>query len=191
MKKFTKRWLFYFLAIDVVLIVVAVSVLLYRHPAPGMEALADFNRNRMRIVSPAFAQDAAIPVEFTCDGKNVHPPLVVTGVPENAKTLALVVDDPDAPFGTWTHWLVWNAPASTIEMTAVKLPTGAVEGTTSFGKPGYGGPCPPAGTHRYFFKLYALDVALDLTPAADAKALDAAMEGHVLDKAGLVGRYGR
>lgn len=191
MKKFTKRWLLYFLAIDVVLIVVAVSALLYRHPAPGMEALADFNRNRMRIESPAFAQDAAIPVEFTCDGKNVRPPLVVTGVPENAKTLALVIDDPDAPFGSWTHWLVWNIPATTIEMTAVKLPTGAVEGTTSFGKPGYGGPCPPAGAHRYFFKLYALDVTLDLTPAADAKALDAAMDGHVLDKAGLVGRYGR
>ncbi len=191
MKKFTKRWLAYFLAIDAVLIVVATSVLLYRRPAPGLEAVADFNRKRMRLESPAFIQDGTIPVEFTCDGKNVHPPLAVTGVPEKAKTLALVVDDPDAPFGTWTHWVVWNVPASTIDIAAAKLPAGAVEGMTSFGKPGYGGPCPPLGAHRYFFKLYALDVALDLAPTADAKALDAAMEGHVLDKAGLVGRYDR
>lgn len=191
MKKFTKRWLLYFLAIDAVLIAVAVSVLLYRRPEPGMEELADFNRNRMRIESPAFAQNATIPVEFTCDGKNVLPPLAFTGVPETAKTLAVVIDDPDAPFGTWTHWLAWNIPAAQTEINATKLPAGTVEGATSFGKPGYGGPCPPAGTHRYFFKLYALDAALDLTPTADVKAFESAIEGRVLDKAGLIGRYGR
>jgi Raf kinase inhibitor-like YbhB/YbcL family protein len=191
MKKFTKRWLLYFLAIDVLLIIVAVSVLTFRRTVPGQEELADFNRQTMRLTSPAFAQDAAIPVEFTCDGRNVRPPLAISGVPENAKTLALVMDDPDAPFGTWTHWLVWNLPATTAEITATLLPAEAVEGRTSAGKPGYGGPCPPAGTHRYFFKLYALDAALPLQPSDDVKALEAAMEGHVIDKAGLVGKYGR
>lgn len=145
----------------------------------------------MRIQSPEFELNGAIPSRFTCDGDNISPALFISGVPEDAVSLALVVDDPDAPLGNWVHWLVWNIPPGTKDISEGAVLTGAVEGVTSFGKGGYGGPCPPSGTHRYFFKLYALDRMLPLGPEAEAGELEAAMNGHVIDKAGLVGVYSR
>lgn len=183
-----RRGLMYFLAIDALLIVAAVSVLVSRsrHPAPfGLEG---FGSGRMRISSPAFAQNGPIPAKYTCQGENVSPPLEMSGFPEGTKSLALVVEDPDAPLGTWTHWVVWNvAPRASFPEGA--LPANAIEGVTSFGKPGYGGPCPPSGVHRYFFKLYALDEVPSLPASTGARALEAAIDGHALDKAGLVGTY--
>jgi hypothetical protein len=145
----------------------------------------------MKISSPAFEQNGDIPAEYTCDGKDASPPLEFQGIPEGAKSLALVVDDPDAPMGTWVHWTVWNITPDATGSDMGEVPSGGTEGTTSFGRTGWGGPCPPSGTHRYFFKLYALDTVLNLPATAEAGDLEAAMDGHILDKAGLIGLYNR
>ena len=145
----------------------------------------------MDIQSSAFVYNDPIPSVYTCDGKNVSPPLSILDVPAEAASLVLISDDPDAPAGTWVHWLVWNIDPSTTAIAEGSSPSGSVEGTTSFGKTGYGGPCPPSGTHRYFFKLYALDSTLDLASDADKAALEAAMEGHILDQAETMGVYSR
>jgi hypothetical protein len=122
---------------------------------------------------------------------DVNPPLMVENIPPKAKSLALIVDDPDAPRGTWVHWVVWNADPGTREIKEQSIPTGAIQGMNDFGNRGYGGPCPPSGTHRYFFKLYALDTALTLGPNATKAALEAAMKGHILAEAELIGLYER
>ncbi len=168
-------------------------LLLLRPPTVQTLTVQPLNlTGNMRIESPAFAMGEGIPKEYTCDGRDVSPPLRFTGVPESAKSLALIVDDPDAPAGTWTHWTVWNIAPQVGELAAAWQATdGAVEGSTSAGRNGWGGPCPPSGTHRYFFKLFALDTVLDLAPATDAHALEAAMNGHVIDKAGIFGTYSR
>lgn len=145
----------------------------------------------MQLFSPAFTHQSAIPSRYTCDGDDVNPPLEIAGVPAGTTSLALIVDDPDAPMGTWVHWTVWNIPPDTHTISQRSVPRGAVEGLTSFGKPGWGGPCPPSGTHRYFFKLYALDTVLNLDPSTDKAALERAMEGHVLVRSELIGLYQR
>ncbi len=137
-----------------------------------------------------------IPPKYTCDGPDVSPPLSWSDVPAGAKSLALIADDPDAPMGTWVHWVAWNIPAAAraLEEDTPKrdtLPNGIKQGTTDFRSLGYGGPCPPSGTHRYFFKLYALDTALSLPPSATKKDLENAMRGHILAQAELMGKYAR
>lgn len=189
--KLSKRGLIAFVLIDVVLIAAAISVLWSRQALAPTKELKEFSRGTMRISSPAFGDDAKIPLAHACDGKNVSPPLVISGVPKGARSLALIMDDPDAPYGTWTHWTVWNIPPSTTRIDEASAPQGAIQGKTSFGTSGYGGPCPPFGTHRYFFKLYALDARLTLPETADAAALEKAMRGRVLDQAGLVGLYAK
>jgi len=143
----------------------------------------------MKITSSEFENNGSIPGRFTCDGANINPPLAIAGTPAEAKTLALIVDDPDAAMGAWTHWTVWNIDPAVTAISENSVPSGAVEGVTDFGRPGYGGPCPPSGEHRYFFKIYALDLVLDLQAAAGVGELEKAMDGHVLDKAGLIGTY--
>jgi Raf kinase inhibitor-like YbhB/YbcL family protein len=129
-----------------------------------------------------------IPKKFTCDGQNVNPSFRIEGIPEGALSLALIVDDPDAPMGTWVHWVVYNIPkVSGIEENSVP----GIQGNNDFGKKDYGGPCPPSGTHRYFFKLYALDSKLALKGQVDKKRLEQAMQGHIIQKAELVGLYKR
>lgn len=145
----------------------------------------------MQISSPAFTHNSDIPALYTCDGADRSPPLQISSVPSGAKSLVLIHDDPDAPMGTWVHWLLWNIDPKTEEIPEDSVPPGAVEGTTSWGKTGYGGPCPPSGTHRYFFKLYALDTLLALPPNAGKEKLEAAMQGHILAQGELVGLYGR
>lgn len=145
----------------------------------------------MKIESPAFQHNQPLPAKFTCDGQNINPPLVFSEVPVETKSLVLIMDDPDAPMGTWVHWTVWNISPQIKEIAENSLPPGAVEGITSFGKPGYGGPCPPSGTHRYFFKLYALDTTLTLEPSTDKQTLEKALEGHLLAQAELIGLYSR
>jgi len=150
----------------------------------------------IKVVRSAFQEGGMIPADYTCDGKNISPPLSWSGMPEKAVTLALICDDPDAPVGTWVHWVLYNLPASAKELPAdvppeEKLASGAVQGKNDFRKVGYGGPCPPGGTHRYYFKLYALDKALDLKPGATKKELLKAMEGHILAEGQLMGRYKR
>jgi len=147
--------------------------------------------SNMKIESPVFSNNELIPKKYTCDGEDVNPPLKISEVPEEAKSLVLIVDDPDAPMGTWVHWTVWNIDPKTVEIPENSVPEGAVEGITDFGKPGYGGPCPPSGTHRYFFKLYALDTTLDLDSNAKKTDIEKAMKDHILEKAELVGVYSR
>lgn len=132
-----------------------------------------------------------IPAKYTCDGDNVSPPLVFEDIPPDAKSLALIVDDPDAPGGIFVHWTIWNIQPQTKEIAQGSIPQDAEEGMTDFGRTGYGGPCPPSGTHRYFFKLYALDAELNLPATSRKVGLEQAMEEHLLDQAGLVGLYSR
>ena len=145
----------------------------------------------VKITSPAFKQRERIPPKYTCDGMDVNPPLTIENVPLKAKSLALIVDDPDAPRGTWVHWVLWNVDPGTREVKEQSIPTGATQGVNDFGNRDYGGPCPPSGTHRYFFKLYALDTALTLGPDATKAALEVAMKGHILAEAEIIGLYER
>jgi Raf kinase inhibitor-like YbhB/YbcL family protein len=152
----------------------------------------NFSFKNMKISSPNFSNNEFIPVDFTCDGKDINPEIYIDEVPENTLSLVLIVDDPDAPMGVWTHWTMWNIPPQTKIIKQGSLPEGAVEGITSFGKPGWGGPCPPQGKpHRYFFKIFALDKKLDLSSSASRNDLEKAMEGHILDKAEFFGLYKR
>lgn len=150
----------------------------------------------IQLKSPAFEEGGMIPSRFTCDGPDLSPPLAWTSVPPEAKTLALVCDDPDAPMGTWVHWVIFNIPVSQTGLEEgipkdERLPGGALQGKNDFRRIGYGGPCPPGGTHRYFFKIYALDTELELRPGCTKAELLAAMEGHILAKGQLMGRYSR
>ena len=145
----------------------------------------------MKIESPSFQNNQPIPKKYACDGEDVNPTLVFAHVPPKAKSLVLIVDDPDAPRGTWVHWTLWNIPALTKEISENSVPKGAVQGITDFGRPGYGGPCPPLGTHHYFFKLYALDTILIISSSARVGDLEEAIDGHILDHAELIGLYSR
>jgi len=147
-------------------------------------------RARIKITSSAFHEGGNIPSKFTCDGSDTSPPLQITGIPSEAKSLVLIADDPDAPGGLFTHWLVWNIPPQTNSIAEGSAPKG-VHGTNDFGKPDYKGPCPPPGTHRYSFKIFALDRELDLRGGAKRSQLDAAMKGHIVAQGELVGRYAR
>ena len=144
----------------------------------------------MNISSSAFENEGIIPSEFTCDGQDLSPPLSITNVPKNAKTLSIIMDDPDAPMGTFTHWVVWNIPPNKTQFTRGEKLDFA-QGRTSFGTSEYGGPCPPSGTHRYFFKIYALDTKLDLKQGSVVKELQSAMSGHIVAEAVLMGKYSR
>jgi hypothetical protein len=141
------------------------------------------------ITSPSFEAAGDIPAKFTCHGTNVSPELQISSVPNEAKSLVLIVDDPDAPRGLFTHWIVWNIDPKTIRVAENSAPTAGVQGTNDFSKRNYGGPCPPFGTHRYFFKIFALDTKLELKSSARRAELDAAMRGHVLAQGELMGRY--
>ena len=145
----------------------------------------------MFIFSPEFKNNQEIPKKFTCDGQNVSPPLELNDIPENTKNLVLIVDDPDAPSGIWTHWTLWNIDPNTKEIEESSVPKDAVQGATSSGEIGYHGPCPPSGTHRYFFKLYALDQTLDLSETSGIDDLKKAMSDHVIEYAELIGLYSR
>jgi Raf kinase inhibitor-like YbhB/YbcL family protein len=144
----------------------------------------------MKLTSPAFEHKGAIPSEYTCDGADTSPELNMADVPSSTKSFALINDDPDAPVGTWDHWIVFNIPPSVTKIEKGKEPRG-VAGKNSWGRTGYGGPCPPSGMHRYFFKLYALEKELDLPEGSSKKEIEKAMEGHILAQAELTGNYKR
>lgn len=145
----------------------------------------------MTIASPSFANNTFIPAKYTCDGGNMSPSLSFSDIPKETKSLALIVDDPDAPSKTWVHWTVFNLHPGTTTFPEGFVPDGNIEGMTDFGKPGYGGPCPPSGTHHYHFKLYALDTSLVLGRSATKEDIEEAMKGHILEKAELIGLYKR
>jgi len=144
-----------------------------------------------KLTSPAFNHGSQIPSKYTCDGENVNPHLVIHGVPPQAKSLALVMEDPDAPAGLWIHWVMWNIPPEIKEIREHTVPMGAEEGYNTSGEGGYDGPCPPPGTHRYYFRLFALNVKIKLPSASDKQMLEAAMEQHILATTELMGTYSR
>ncbi len=142
----------------------------------------------MVITSSMFGHNEHIPSKYTCDGENINPPLEIKNIPEGTVSLVLIMDDPDAPRGTWDHWVVWNIPPTgKIEENSIP----GVEGMNSFKRQHYGGPCPPSGAHRYFFKVYALDTELALTDEVDKQGVMLAMEGHILGQGELIGLYER
>lgn len=145
-------------------------------------------RSIMKLTSPEFENNGMIPSKFTCDGEDVNPALDIADIPEETKSLVLIVDDPDAPMGTWVHWVVFNIPVtSRVEEDSIP----GKQGINDFRKKDYGGPCPPSGTHRYFFKLYALDVELDLEEGVSKEDVQNAMEAHILAQTELIGLYKR
>lgn len=144
--------------------------------------------NNMKLSSPAFENEGVIPSEYTCDGENKIIPLQISEVPENTVSLALIFDDPDAPVGTWDHWILWNIPPNTTKIDSeLEVP----HGKNSWGKLEYGGPCPPDKEHTYHFKLYALNTKLDLPEGSTKQELENAMKNHIIEKAVLKGRYKR
>jgi len=167
------------------------------YPVTGETEKGDRPMMRLEITSSAFGPNGLIPKKYTCDAEDLSVPLRWSDPPVTTKSLALISDDPDAPMGTWVHWVLYDLPAETRELkeglsTAEILPNGAKQGMTDFKRVGYGGPCPPPGPfHRYFFKLYALDTQLNLPPRNTKAQLLKAMEGHILAEGELIGRYRR
>ncbi len=150
----------------------------------------------LSISSTAFAAGKPIPAVYSCKGRSVSPPLAWAGTPATTKSFALILDDPDAPSGTFVHWVIYNIPASSGSLpeavpASAQLPDGSVQGNNGAGQLGYTGPCPPSGTHRYFFKLYALDAALTLPSGASKDQLLKAMQGHVLAQGELMGTFSK
>jgi len=150
----------------------------------------------MNLTSAAIVPGQPIPKRYTCDGENISPPLQWAGAPGGTESFVLIMDDPDAPSGTFVHWLVYDLPAGSTALPEnvpkqQQVPGGGSQGTNSARQVGYMGPCPPSGTHRYFFRLYALDTTLKLPPAADRKTLEGAMRGHILAQAELMAPYKR
>ena len=150
----------------------------------------------IEVKSSAFQDGGMIPKRYTCDGQDISPPLSWGGVPANAKSIALIMDDPDAPVGTWVHWVLFNIPPGTKELAekippSLSLPDGARHGKNGWGKLGYGGPCPPGGTHRYYFKFYALDIILNVQGGITKSQLLKYIEGHVLAEGQLMAKYKR
>jgi Raf kinase inhibitor-like YbhB/YbcL family protein len=148
--------------------------------------MATTTKNSLIVNSVAFSAGGHIPAKYSCEGEDINPPLEITGFPEGTKTLAIIVEDPDAPRGTFDHWLVWNIPPNEpIDENSAR----GISGRNGFGKTGYGGPCPPSGSHRYFFRVYALDTQLSLSAGSDKKALQDAMKDHILASGELMARY--
>ena len=147
---------------------------------------ADFQE--LEVSSPAFQPEGPIPARYTCDGTNISPALAIHAIPEDARSLVLIAEDPDAPRGTWLHWMAWDIPVThLLRENAIQ----GVQGKNDFGDPAYGGPCPPSGTHRYFFKVYALDNILGLPPETRRPELERSMAGHILAFGQLMGKYSR
>jgi Raf kinase inhibitor-like YbhB/YbcL family protein len=151
---------------------------------------------KMQITSSAFTEGNMITAKYTCDGRDISPPLEWKDVPDGAKSFALISDDPDAPVGTWVHWVIYNIPPNVTKFDEnmpreKEFKNGMRQGSNDWPKIGYGGPCPPSGTHRYYFKLYALDTMLGLKPGATKAQLVQAMKGHTLAEAQLMGKYSR
>ena len=194
----------------IVLVVILGSILLFAlrnlntSPLPDVSNSENFTENQptvtlelltptqnMKITSPVFNANEKIPDQYTCNGPNTNPPLNFGDIPPAAETLVLIVHDPDAPAGDWIHWLVWNISAKTDGIAEDTVPENAVQGTNDFDKANYDGPCPPSGTHRYVFELYALNSKLELPSTVKLKELEAAMQGKVIAKTDLVGVYSR
>lgn len=163
-------------------------IFMFSRYAQAVENTMPVGGGNMELTSPEFKHNGFIPAKFTCEGDDINPSLVISGIPEETKSLSLIVDDPDAPMGTWVHWVVYDIPVIlSIEENTIP----GKQGINNSGKRVYHGPCPPSGTHRYFFKIYALDTNLNLNEGLSKGALEKAMKGHILGQAELIGLYKR
>ena len=167
-----------------IILFLAFSISAFSEKSPG---------GQMKITSNDFENGKLIPSKYTCDGSDISPSISWDGTPANTKSFVLIVDDPDAPHGTWDHWILFNIPSSVHQLpeNISTLPEGTREGKNSWDKTGYGGPCPPSGVHRYFFKLYALDNVLTLKNGATKTEIMDAMKNHVIAESNLLGKYER
>jgi Raf kinase inhibitor-like YbhB/YbcL family protein len=180
----------------VVLIAFCATMLFSAHTLPAKNRKKEGTPMELNVTSPAFQQGGAIPAQYTCDGRDISPPLNWTSGPSGTKSYALIADDPDAPMGTWVHWVAYNLPASETSLPEdvsndERLSDGTIQGINDFKRYGYGGPCPPGGTHRYFFKVYALDTVLKAGPGLTKKKLLREIDGHILAQGELMGTYSR
>jgi Raf kinase inhibitor-like YbhB/YbcL family protein len=162
----------------------------------GKNRKKEVKKMELKVTSGAFTEGGSIPSRYSCDGNDISPPLSWTAGPAGLKSYAIIADDPDAPMGTWVHWVIYNIPASVNSLPEnlpkeKKLADGTLQGVNDFKRHGYGGPCPPGGTHRYFFKVYALDTVLKADSGLSKKKLIKAMEGHVIGQGELMGTYSR
>ncbi len=177
-------------------LVLLVSFFLLHANNDGISKMIVGKKAKIGVTSTAFKQGGMIPVQYSCAGENISPPLAWDNIPNGTKSIALICDDPDAPMGTWVHWVIFNMPANTTGLSEdissqKSLRNGAIQGLNDFHRLGYGGPCPPRGTHRYYFKVYALDTLVDLSPGATKAQLLEAMEGHVVADGQLMGKFRR
>jgi Raf kinase inhibitor-like YbhB/YbcL family protein len=180
------------LIIIALIVVIGAVFVLAEKTAKNPEPLTIKTNSNMNITSPAFDNSAKIPAKYTCDGEGINPELIFSNIPENAKSLTLINHDPDAPKqGGWTHWIVINMTPSTTGIKENSKPVTGLETMTDSGSTGYGGPCPPSGSHRYIFDLYALDIVLNLDQTASKEDVETAMKSHILAKAELIGIYER
>jgi Raf kinase inhibitor-like YbhB/YbcL family protein len=183
-----RGWMF-FPILNLMVLPILTMVAIY--PALAKQVQDAKGTTQMTLSSPAFLNGKGIPAKFSCDGEGISPPLTIQGVPKEAKSLALVMDDPDAPAGVWVHWLVWNIDPAIKQIGEGSLPPGAGQGVNSWERRSYGGPCPPSGTHRYYFRLFALKERLDLPQSANRKDLDGAMQGKIVARCEMFGVYSR
>ena len=194
--KSSKMWLVALVVIIYAFILISCSRDGKQTASDQSESKEEINMATFQLTNTAFKEGELIPSKYTCDGKDISPPLKWSGVPQNTKSLALICDDPDAPSGTWVHWVVYYIPTTLSELpegvpTKETTSDGLKQGTNDFKKIGYGGPCPPSGTHRYYFKLYALDTELQLSSKAKKSDVEKAMKGHILATGQLMGKYKR
>ncbi len=167
-----------------------------RDDSSGLDGNKSEAPMKISVASSAFKEGEMIPGKYTCDGDDISPPIDWSGIPKEAKSVAMISDDPDAPRGTWVHWVIYNIPPHAKGLpenipSKESLEDGALQGINDSHQAGYGGPCPPSGVHRYYFKVYALDTKLSLKPGVTKKALEDAMKGHILSEGQLMGRYKR
>jgi Raf kinase inhibitor-like YbhB/YbcL family protein len=171
------------------LIIVIVTLGFYFYTNTNMNS-QEKNNGTFSIKSAAFKHNELIPSEYTCDGSDFNPPFEIENTPKETRSLVLIMDDPDAPAGVWDHWIKWNIP-TTVKVIEEGVEPEGISGTGTSGNSDYHGPCPPSGTHRYIFKVYALDTLLNLSPGASKKEVEKTMEGHILQEARLIGLYKR
>lgn len=182
-------------AIGVVVLIILIGILgfvYYMKTKPPHQVASTptvSKKGTMKLTSPAFENNQQIPAKYTCDESNVNPPLMISDVPENAKSLVLTIEDPDAPSKTWVHWVLYNINTKITEIPENTVPDGADQGMNDFGKPGYGGPCPPSGTHRYIFTLYALENKLFIEGDPTIDILQKYMKDHIINQSQLIGLY--
>jgi len=182
-----------YLIIFAIVIIWIIFLIPKKLQAPIANQLKPINnlKTTMKLTSPDFTDGATIPSDFTCDGNDKIPTLIISEVPSSAKSLALIMDDPDSPSGNWTHWLIWNIPAATKELSVNNIPSQAIQGKNDFGNNGYGGPCPGRGEHHYQFKLYALSDSLILQTGASKDNLETEIKKYLIEQVTLTGKYQR